>query len=151
MTVASRVKGRHQDIQKIERDMMELAQLFQDMEALVVQQDPAVTQIEQKGEEVTDNVGKANVEIDGAISKARSRNRKKWWCLLICRECRVCAIFESTRANSIMQCSSSSLLWLSSWLLFSLPGSKLPLPRTVYLDLVNHLQEQPKLLIIETG
>lgn len=66
--------------------MIELAQLFQDMEALVVQQEPAVTQIEQKGEEVTENVGKANVEMDGAIAKARSRNRKKWWCLLIlCR------------------------------------------------------------------
>lgn len=67
--------------------MIELAQLFQDMEALVVQQEPAVIQIEQKGEEVTDNVGKANVEMDGAISKARSRNRKKWWCLLILCEC----------------------------------------------------------------
>lgn len=67
--------------------MIELAQLFQDMEALVVQQEPAVVQIEQKGEEVSDNVGKANVEMDGAISKARSRNRKKWWCLLILRKC----------------------------------------------------------------
>lgn len=66
--------------------MIELAQLFQDMEALVVQQEPAVVQIEQKGEEVSDNVGKANVEMDGAISKARSRNRKKWWCLLILRK-----------------------------------------------------------------
>ena len=67
--------------------MIELAQLFQDMEALVVQQEPAVTQIEQKGEEVTENVGKANIEMDGAISKARSRNRKKWWCLLIACMC----------------------------------------------------------------
>jgi syntaxin 1B/2/3 len=66
--------------------MIELASLFQDLEAQVVMQEPAVTQIEQKGEEVNDNVGKANVEIDGAISKARSRNRKKWWCLLIIRK-----------------------------------------------------------------
>ena len=66
--------------------MIELAQLFQDMEALVVQQEPAVMNIEQKGEEVQDNVGKANVHMDGAIQKARSRNRKKWWCLLIARK-----------------------------------------------------------------
>jgi hypothetical protein len=66
--------------------MIQLAGLFQDLEASVVMQEPAVTQIEQKGEEVNDNVGKANVEIDGAISKARSRNRKKWWCLLIIRK-----------------------------------------------------------------
>ncbi|KAI9793604.1 MAG: Plasma membrane t-SNARE, secretory vesicle fusion [Candelina submexicana] len=77
------VQGRHEAIQKIESDMIQLAQLFQDMETLVVQQEPAVAQIEQRGEEVTENVGKANDEIAGAIVKARSRNRKKWWCLLI--------------------------------------------------------------------
>jgi syntaxin 1B/2/3 len=63
--------------------MIELAQLFQDMEALVVQQGAAVEVIEQQGTETVDNVGQANVEINGAIEKARSRNRKKWWCLLI--------------------------------------------------------------------
>jgi hypothetical protein len=61
--------------------MMELAQLFQDLETLVVQQEPAVTQIEQKGEEVTDNVGRGNTELDGAIKKARAARRKKWICL----------------------------------------------------------------------
>jgi hypothetical protein len=61
--------------------MMELAQLFQDLETLVVQQEPAVTQIEQKGEEVTENVGKGNTELDGAIKKARAARRKKWICL----------------------------------------------------------------------
>ncbi|KAI9706678.1 MAG: Plasma membrane t-SNARE, secretory vesicle fusion [Candelina mexicana] len=80
------VQGRHEAIQKIESDMIQLAQLFQDMETLVVQQEPAVAQIEQRGEEVTENVGKANDEIAGAIVKARSRNRKKWWCLLIAGE-----------------------------------------------------------------
>ena len=61
--------------------MRELAQLFQDLETLVVQQEPAVTQIEQKGEEVTENVGKGNTELDGAIKKARAARRKKWICL----------------------------------------------------------------------
>lgn len=74
-------------MQRVEKTLIELAQLFQEMEAAVVQQEPAVTQIEQKGEEVTQNTAKANTEIDGAIVKARSRNRKKWWCLLICRTC----------------------------------------------------------------
>lgn len=64
--------------------MIQLAQLFQDMESLVVQQEAAVEQIDQKAENVNGDVQKANVEIDGAIQKARSRNRKKWWCLLIC-------------------------------------------------------------------
>jgi hypothetical protein len=63
--------------------MIELSQLFQDLEAQVVQQEPAVTQIEQRGEEVNDHVAKANTELDGAVKKARSARRKKWWCFLI--------------------------------------------------------------------
>jgi syntaxin 1B/2/3 len=77
------VKERHEAIQNIERQMVELAQLFQDLDQIVQQQEPLVTNIEQKGEEIHDNVVQANTEIGGAIEKARSRNRKKWWCLLI--------------------------------------------------------------------
>lgn len=77
------VRERHEAIQNIERQMVELAQLFQDLDQIVQEQEPMVANIEQKGEEVHDNVVKANTEIGGAIEKARSRNRKKWWCLLI--------------------------------------------------------------------
>lgn len=85
-SVAQNVRSRHQNIQKIEQDMMILAQLFQDLEALVVQQEPAVTNIEQKGEEVNDHVQGANTELDGAVKKARAARRKKWYCLGICGE-----------------------------------------------------------------
>ncbi|KAF2867916.1 t-SNARE [Massariosphaeria phaeospora] len=78
------VKERHDAIQNIERQMVELAQLFTDLDQIVMQQEPLVENIEQKGEEVHSNVVQANTEIGGAIVKARSRNRKKWWCLLIC-------------------------------------------------------------------
>lgn len=64
--------------------MVELAQLFQDLDQIVMQQEPLVENIEQKGEEIHDNVVQANTEIGGAIEKARSARRKKWWCLLIC-------------------------------------------------------------------
>ncbi|KAF1841464.1 t-SNARE [Cucurbitaria berberidis CBS 394.84] len=77
------VKERHEAIQNIERQMVELAQLFQDLDQIVQQQEPLVANIEQKGEEIHENVVQANTEIGGAIEKARSRNRKKWWCLLI--------------------------------------------------------------------
>lgn len=77
------VKERHEAIQNIEQQMIELAQLFQDLDQIVQQQEPLVTNIEQKGEEIHENVVQANTEIGGAIEKARSRNRKKWWCLLI--------------------------------------------------------------------
>lgn len=78
------VENRHKAIQKIEGQMIELAQLFQDMEALVVQQEEAVTVIEQKGEEVQENMGKGVEQVGVAIKSARARNRKKWWCLGIC-------------------------------------------------------------------
>ena len=78
------VKERHDAIQKIELQMIELAQLFQDLDQIVQQQEPLVADIEQKGEEVRENVTKGNEEIGTAIVSARARNRKKWWCLLIC-------------------------------------------------------------------
>ncbi|KAH8803223.1 SNARE domain-containing protein [Xylogone sp. PMI_703] len=78
------VENRHQAIQKIEQQMIELAQLFQDMEALVVQQEAAVEAIDQRGEEVVENLDKGTQEIGHAIVSAKARNRKKWWCLGIC-------------------------------------------------------------------
>ena len=80
-SVAQNVRSRHQAIQKIEQDMVQLAQMFQDLDALVVQQEAQVTSIEQRGEEVTDHVAKGNTELDGAVTKARSARKKKWICL----------------------------------------------------------------------
>ncbi|ETN38804.1 uncharacterized protein HMPREF1541_06843 [Cyphellophora europaea CBS 101466] len=79
--ISNNVRSRHQAIQKIEQDMIMLAQLYQDLETQVIQQEPAVQQIEQRGEEVNDHVAKANTELDGAVTKARAARRKKWWCL----------------------------------------------------------------------
>lgn len=44
--------------------MIMLAQLYQDLEAQVIQQEPAVAQIEQRGEEVNDNVAKVSFLAD---------------------------------------------------------------------------------------
>ena len=105
------VRARHEEIQKIERDLIELAQLFTDLDTIVVQQDPATVQIEQQGEVVHENVTKANAEITGAIDKARARNRKKWWCLLIVgKSFPPCAMWNP--ALTCQQLSSSlSLPW----------------------------------------
>ncbi|KAG9247570.1 SNARE domain-containing protein [Calycina marina] len=75
------VENRHAAIQKIEQQMIELAELFQDMEALVVQQEAAVTNIEMKGEEVVENVDKGTQEIGTAVKSARNARKWKWWCL----------------------------------------------------------------------
>ncbi|KAI0108906.1 SSO2 protein [Nemania sp. FL0031] len=79
--VLNAVQDRHAQLQKIERQMMELAQLFQDMDTLVMQQDVAVANIEQKGEEVVENLDRGNVEIGTAVNTARATRKKKWICL----------------------------------------------------------------------
>lgn len=80
------VRARHDEIQKIERDFVELAQLFTDLDTLVVQQEDPVNQIETKGQEVHDDMKQGNEQMNTAIDKAYSRRRKKWWCLLISSE-----------------------------------------------------------------
>ena len=118
------VQGRHEAIQKIERQMIELAQLFQDMEAAVIEQEPAVMDIEQKGEETVTNIGKGNEQLDDATKKARAARRKKWICLGIVGtyqilkgdiHCRNMAankgFFQSSSSSSS---SRLSLLWLRS-------------------------------------
>jgi syntaxin 1B/2/3 len=83
-TTLNAVRQRNEAIKKIERDIVEIAELFSQMENLVVQQEAAVVNIEQKGEEVVENMDKGVEQINTAIVSARSRNRKKWWCLGIC-------------------------------------------------------------------
>jgi syntaxin 1B/2/3 len=77
------VRSRHEAIQNIERQMIELAELFNDMDNLVMQQEAAVTNIEMKGEEVVDHMDKGNAEIGTAIVHARNTRKWKWWCLCI--------------------------------------------------------------------
>ncbi|APA07436.1 hypothetical protein sscle_02g022060 [Sclerotinia sclerotiorum 1980 UF-70] len=80
-TTLNAVRDRNAAIKKIEKDIIEIATLFQQMEELVVQQEAAVVNIEMKGEEVVENLDKGVQQMDTAIVSARSRNRKKWYCL----------------------------------------------------------------------
>ncbi|KAH6720717.1 t-SNARE [Leptodontidium sp. MPI-SDFR-AT-0119] len=82
--VLSAVQDRNAAIKKIESQMIELAEMFQDMDNLVVQQEAAVVNIEMKGEEVVDNMDKGNEQIGTAIQSARNTRKWKWWCLGIC-------------------------------------------------------------------
>ncbi|KAL8687912.1 MAG: hypothetical protein Q9218_006041 [Villophora microphyllina] len=77
------VQGRHEAIQKIERQMIELAQLFQDVDAAIVEQEAPVMQIEKQAETTHENIQGGNKHLDGAIVKAKAINRKKWICFWI--------------------------------------------------------------------
>ncbi|KAI2622500.1 t-SNARE [Hypoxylon sp. NC1633] len=80
-SVLSAVQDRHAQLKKIEQQMIELAQLFQDMDTLIIQQDVAVADIEQKGEVAVENLDKGNVEMGVAVKTARATRKKKWICL----------------------------------------------------------------------
>ena len=64
--------------------MMELAELFQDLDNIVMQQDVQVKQIETKAEEIHEDVSQGNKELDTGIKSARAARKKKWICLFIC-------------------------------------------------------------------
>lgn len=75
------VQQRHDAILQIEKTMMELQQLFQDLDAIVVQQEPLVQNIEQKAEETNTHLEAGNVHVDKAVTSARAARKKKWICL----------------------------------------------------------------------
>lgn len=75
------VQQRHDAIQQIERTMMELAELFQDLDTMVVQQEPLIQEIEKHAEETHDHMVEANVHLESANNSARAARKKKWICL----------------------------------------------------------------------
>lgn len=79
--VMNAVRQRSEAIRKIESQIIELAELFEDMDNLVMQQEAAVVNIEQKGEEVVENMDKGTEQIGVAIKSARNARKWKWWCL----------------------------------------------------------------------
>ena len=94
--------------------MVELAQLFQDMEAAVVQQEPAIEHIDAKAEDTVVHLDKGNEQLNQAVDKARSARRKKWICFGIVGEfgARVMAGVGLTGLQCLLLSSSSR--WSSS-------------------------------------
>ncbi|KAK9768646.1 hypothetical protein K7432_000560 [Basidiobolus ranarum] len=80
--VMKNVQDRHEDIVKIEKNIIELANLFQEMHLLVEEQDEVVQSIEQQMNSTVDHTANANAQVDTAIGHARSA-RKKRWCIFI--------------------------------------------------------------------
>lgn len=82
-SVLGAVRARHNELQRIEATLTELAAMFADMAQIVEAQDPVVEHTEQNAIKTAEDVQKGNTEIDKANEHARRRNRLKWWCLLI--------------------------------------------------------------------
>ncbi|KAG6331662.1 hypothetical protein ID866_7429 [Astraeus odoratus] len=77
------VQDRHQDIQRIELTLAELAQLFNDMANLVDQHQKQVDDVEAAAADVSAEAKKAEEEVRIGTEHARSARRKRWICFWI--------------------------------------------------------------------
>lgn len=74
------VQERHEDIKRIEKTLVELAQLFNDMSVLVEQQGETIDHIETQAEQVNVDTEKALEHTNTAVEHARSARKKRWIC-----------------------------------------------------------------------
>lgn len=77
------VQTRHDDIKKIEKTVLELHQLFMDMETLVTDQGVVMNTIEENTQQTDTQLESGNQQVETAISSARGARKKKWICLII--------------------------------------------------------------------
>ncbi|ORY23429.1 t-SNARE, partial [Naematelia encephala] len=78
------VQERHAEIQKIEKTLTELAQMFQEMAMLVEQQDEVIVNVETQARGVDQDVTNGLKQTERAVDSARKARRKKWICFWIC-------------------------------------------------------------------
>ena len=81
--VLGAVRARHNELQRIEQSITELNGLFNDLDTLVIQQDPIFTQVEEQTQATVGNLEGANKQVASATEHARRRRKLKWWCLLV--------------------------------------------------------------------
>ncbi|KAJ9632391.1 hypothetical protein H2203_000796 [Taxawa tesnikishii (nom. ined.)] len=82
-TVLGAVRARHNDIQQIERTLIELNKLFEDLAEAVIIQEPQIQAAEQHTENVKQDTEAGNVQLDKGIASARRARKLKWWCFFI--------------------------------------------------------------------
>ncbi|KAH7026179.1 t-SNARE [Microdochium trichocladiopsis] len=82
-SVLGNVRARHNELQRIEQTLMELASMFQDLAMLVEQQDVAVVAAEQNAENTTKHLEEGNQHVKKGIISAQNARKYKWWCLLV--------------------------------------------------------------------
>ncbi|KAF2014983.1 t-SNARE, partial [Aaosphaeria arxii CBS 175.79] len=82
-SVLGAVRARHNDIQRIEKTMVELSVLFDQLAQEVVVQEQAVVDVERQAEGVKDDVEGGNTQLDQGIKSARRARKLKWWTLAV--------------------------------------------------------------------
>ncbi|KAI8086889.1 t-SNARE [Gilbertella persicaria] len=82
-SVLSEVQTRHEDIKRIQATIIELAQLFEDMQVMIEDQGQTLDQVENHVQDTTHDLEQGNKQISRAIVLARSTRTKKWCCFFI--------------------------------------------------------------------
>jgi syntaxin 1B/2/3 len=82
-SVLGAVRARHNDIQRIEKTMGELALLFTQLNEQVIYQEPQVARAEEQTVQVKDDTENANKQLDQGIQSARRARKLKWWLVLV--------------------------------------------------------------------
>lgn len=82
-SVLGAVRARHNDIQRIEQTMSELALLFTQLNEQVVYQEEAVTKIDEQATRVHEDTTAGNKELGEGIKSARRAKKLKWWLLFV--------------------------------------------------------------------
>ncbi|KAH8670982.1 putative syntaxin-like protein psy1 [Xylariales sp. PMI_506] len=82
-SVLGNVRARHNELQRIEQTLIELASMFQDLAVLVEQQEVAVQAAETNAENTTKWTEEGNAHVGKGIKSARNARKWKWWCLFI--------------------------------------------------------------------
>ncbi|PSR91983.1 t-SNARE [Coniella lustricola] len=78
--VLGNVRARHNELLAIEHSITELAQLIQDLDTMIIQQEPIVQATEEQTNHAITHMEEGNKQIDVANKHARNRRKLKWWC-----------------------------------------------------------------------
>ncbi|KAG2183720.1 hypothetical protein INT43_006731 [Umbelopsis isabellina] len=81
--VLSEVQNRHMDIKKIEKTILELHELFIQMNMLVEQQGEVLKEIDMHAQDTVIQLDEGNKQVDRAIVSARATRTKKWCCVIL--------------------------------------------------------------------
>lgn len=77
------VQTRHRDIKRIEKTIMELHNLFLEMQQMVEMQQETIVNIEKSSEGVNYELEEGNKHVTTAVSTAKSTRKKKLFCFII--------------------------------------------------------------------
>lgn len=82
-SVLGNLRQRHDEVQRIEQSMREVAALMNELATLIEQQEVATEVIEHNAEQANVHLDEGNKQVNQATKHAIARRKKKWWCLFI--------------------------------------------------------------------